>query len=113
MRSPTYSEGHPQEPLWTWLIIDQVQNMLIGDAGFISTPDKDGNIVPEQRNQGYATEAVHALIAWTFQQPDITAVIARTLSNNEPSIKVLTHVGMSYVKTEDDYITWRFIKFAE
>jgi len=43
---------------------------------------------PHQR-RGYATEVVHALVDWAFAHPEIDRVVAHTLPELLPSIRVL------------------------
>lgn len=109
-------EKEPEAPAWVGLIIHQTDRTLIGDMGFHGAPDKNGaveigySIVPEYRNQGYATEMVRALIHWAFQQTEIKIITAETLKENTASIKVLTKVGMNCLATEDEWLKWEIRK---
>jgi ribosomal-protein-alanine N-acetyltransferase len=55
---------------------------VIGGIGFMGGLDKDGvvevgyDIVPEYRNQGYATEMARSLIIWALQETGIKVVTA-------------------------------------
>jgi len=62
-----------------------------------------------QRN-GYCTEAVKALIAWAFGHPAVQTVIAHTLPELAPSIRVMEKCGLSFAgegPTEDGMQTIR------
>lgn len=96
---------------WDWLIVHREERVLIGDAGFMGGP-KEGiaeigySIVPEYRNQGYATEATLHLINWALQQRDIRRVTAQCLNDNLGSIKVLEKVGMHRLAPEGNLLQW-------
>ena len=81
-------EKEPQASTWIGLIIHNTDKTLIGDIGFHGAPDEHGtieigySIVPEYRNQGYATEMATALINWAFQEPGIKVITAQTLKEN-------------------------------
>jgi ribosomal-protein-alanine N-acetyltransferase len=103
---------HPSNPVWDWLIIHKGDRVLIGDVGFMGGPDEEGvveigySIVPEYRNQGYATEMASSLIQWALQRQEVKVITARTLKDNIASIKVLTKIGMRRGGVEDDYLKW-------
>jgi [ribosomal protein S5]-alanine N-acetyltransferase len=105
-------EKHPSEPIWDSLIIHKDDNTLIGDIGFHGPPDTSGrveigySIIPEYRNQGYATEMTCHIIAWAWQQPGVTSVIAECLDDNLSSIKVLEKAGLRRVSTEGRMLRW-------
>ena len=44
-------------------------------------------------NQGYATEAVKAVLTWAFQNPKVTAIEAETDAENTASKRVLEKCG--------------------
>jgi ribosomal-protein-alanine N-acetyltransferase len=111
-------EKQPGSPTRVGLIILKTDRVLIGDIGFHGEPDEQGaveigySIVPEYRNQGYATEMVKALIRWAFQEPDIKIITAETLKDNIASIKVLTKAGMNCLASEDKWLKWEIRKQA-
>ena len=76
---------------------------LCGGGGFVGAPDVTGtveigySIVPERRRRGYARETVDAWIAWAFGHAEVTRVIAHTLRDLTPSIRLLESAGFSYV----------------
>lgn len=90
---------------WGWYFIraeSKAQRVLIGGGGFKSPAD--GRIVetgysllPEFRRQGYASEAVAALVNWAFAHPAVLAVGAETSPDNAGSLGVLRSVGMQPV----------------
>lgn len=98
--------------IWDGVIIHKEDGILIGDMGFKGRPDEYGrveigySIIPEYRNQGYATEMICHLIAWAWQQPGVTTVVAECLDNNFGSIKVLEKAGMRRLPPEGNILKW-------
>lgn len=52
-------------------------------------------ISEEYRNNGYATEAVKAVLEWAFSHPKVTAVEAETDPDNTASKRVLEKCGFA------------------
>jgi RimJ/RimL family protein N-acetyltransferase len=98
--------------VWDWIVIHKADQAVIGDIGFMGGPDQEGvveigySIVPEYRNQGYATEIAHHLIAWAFQEKGINVVSATCLDDNAGSIRVLEKVGMHRLAPEGNMLKW-------
>ncbi|GIP62726.1 N-acetyltransferase [Virgibacillus pantothenticus] len=95
-----------------WFISDKANNQMVGDAGFKGKPDLERKveigygIIDSARNQGYATEAVEALVKWAFASSYVDKVIAECFVTNLPSIKVLEKVGMSRIAVEKNMLKW-------
>ena len=76
---------------------------LIGSAGYKGPPSPDGTvevgygIVRDHQRQGYASEAVRALLEHAFAVPAVHRVIAETLPELTPSIGVLRKCGFRLV----------------
>jgi RimJ/RimL family protein N-acetyltransferase len=74
---------------------NSARERLIGIAGFVAPPAADGiveigyAIVREYQRRGFATEAVHALLAAAFADSRVTAVTATTFPDLASSIGVL------------------------
>ena len=105
-------EKAPSEPAWDWIAIHTMNRTVIGDIGFMGGSDQRGvvevgySIVPEYRNQGYATEMARSLIAWAFQEVDIKVVTASCLEDNIGSIKVLENAGMRRLEPDGNMLKW-------
>src|SRR4051812_3317456 len=61
----------PQEaPWWNWLVVRQDTAEAVGSVAFGGKPELDGSVLigyamyPGYEGQGYATEAVRAMIEW-------------------------------------------------
>lgn len=73
--------------------------LLIGTCGFKGGPDSSGlvevgySVVPTWQRQGYATEAVQALIDCAFDSGALS-VAAETLPHLDASLKVMERCGM-------------------
>ena len=86
---------------WEWYAIWMIElkdGTHIGELCFKGL-DSDGiaeigyGIYEEYQNNGYATEAVKALIQWAFNAPQVIAIEAETESENTASIRVLEKCG--------------------
>lgn len=105
---PMYAQMLTNDPAqlgWgVWLIIHPTDSILIGDLGFGGKPDEQGivemgyEVLPAYRHQGYAFEAVQALVDWAFNQPALKRIIAHSPQNNTASIRILEKLGMQRLK---------------
>jgi RimJ/RimL family protein N-acetyltransferase len=74
----------------------------IGNGGFKGKPDQNGiaeigySVMQDHQRQGYAPEAVRALLAWAFSHPEVKQIIAHTLPDLNPSISVLQKCGFVF-----------------
>jgi RimJ/RimL family protein N-acetyltransferase len=81
---------------------------LAGVAGFKGPPDPEGTveigygILAERRRLGFAREAVDGLLGWAFGRESVTRVIAHTLTELTPSIRVLESAGFTFVGPGED-----------
>ena len=81
--------------------------VVVGDIGFHGPPSQAGSVTvgyglaPGARGQGYATEALRAMVAWALAQPGVAVVEADTTHANLPSQRVMERAGMRlYDKSE-------------
>ena len=79
-------------------------NELIGDVGVcVAAGERKAEvgftITREAQGLGFGTEAVRGLIAFIFEQTDVTAVIAVTDQRNIPARRLLERVGMRNMET--------------
>jgi ribosomal-protein-alanine N-acetyltransferase len=101
---------------WYWILDDPAtgRRTLIGSGGFTSPP-VDGTVaigyslLPAYRGKGYATEAVRALTDWAFSHPTVLKIIAETLQDNRPSIRVLERAGFHRARKASEPGHLRFI----
>ncbi|UAC49716.1 GNAT family N-acetyltransferase [Bacillus aquiflavi] len=113
----TYLELLKEDPsllYWgVWLVIRKNDGVIIGDIGFKGKPDKNKTVevgygfLESFWNQGYATEAVGALIKWAFDTSKVKKVVAETLQNNYGSMRVLEKLGMIKVNETKTMINWK------
>ena len=74
---------------------------MVGSGCFKTLPDAAGTVeigygtLEEFQGRWFATEAVHGLIAWAFQQPEITRITAEASPNNRASVRVLEKCGFA------------------
>jgi RimJ/RimL family protein N-acetyltransferase len=94
----------PESQKWLiYLPIDMKSNTIIGTCGYKGEP-KNGSVeigyevVESFRNQGYATEMAKLLIEIAFKERRIDIIKAHTLTEENPSVKVLKKCGFFFVK---------------
>lgn len=89
---------------------------IVGGVGFLSSPESDGSVeigyglAASAQGQGYATEAVQALVALARAQGAET-VVAMTAPDNVPSHRVLERCGFARdgeIESGDDGLLWRW-----
>ena len=91
--------ARPEERQWAavWFI-ERQDGSRVGDLCFKGLPP-DGcieigyGLFPEYWGQGYATEAVTAMVSWARTQPGVTAVEAEAEASNLASLRVLEKSG--------------------
>lgn len=90
---------HPAQ--WDWYamwMIEKRDGTHIGDLCFkglgpAGSAEIGYGILDEFRGQGYAAEAVKAMIAWAFQDPRVSVIEAETDPENKASQRVLEKCG--------------------
>lgn len=109
---------HPEAVGWlAWYFLHREHGelRLVGYGGFQGLPAADGtvevgySIVPESHRFGFAPEAVQALVTWAFTHPRVTRVIAHTLPDLRPSIRVLEKCGFAPDGAGPEEGTLRFV----
>jgi RimJ/RimL family protein N-acetyltransferase len=88
-------------------LVRSSDDLVVGDIGFHGPPNPGGSVTvgyglaPGARGQGYATEALRAVVEWALSQPEVVAVEADTTHANLPSQRVMERAGMRlYDKSE-------------
>ena len=91
-------------------MIRRADGNVIGDVGFMGPPDATGavsvgcGIIDDARGQGYATEALTAVLEWARGQPGLTCVLADTTRSNLASQRLLERVGMHRVGEDGELL---------
>jgi RimJ/RimL family protein N-acetyltransferase len=94
-------------------LVRSSDQVVIGDIGFHGPPNQGGavtvgyGLAPGARGQGYATEALRAVVAWALAQPEVAWVEADTTHANLPSQRVLERAGMRLVDRSDQLRFYR------
>ncbi len=85
-----------------WAIVLKKNNKMIGTCGFTRI-DCENKIVeigyvinPSFWGNGYATEAVEAILDFAFNELDVNRVEAKFIVGNEASLNVMKKVGMTF-----------------
>jgi ribosomal-protein-alanine N-acetyltransferase len=93
---------------WNWLIVLEESREALGSVAFGGRPDAGGAVLigyamyPSREGQGYATEAVRAMLDWAFAQPGVKVVRALAPVWNTPAVHVAEKVGMRPVASDED-----------
>jgi ribosomal-protein-alanine N-acetyltransferase len=96
----------------SWMIIKKDTLEIIGDLGFKGFNDAEGNIdigygiIKEERQKGYATEAVAALIQWAFSNEFVKEITARCLIDNTSSIHLLKKCKFTEISKDNEMLYW-------
>ena len=97
-----------EAPWWNWIVVRQDNAEAVGSVAFGGRPEIDGSVLigyamyPGHEGQGYATEAVRAMVAWAFAQPGVRTVRALAPVWNTPAVHVAEKVGMRPVASDED-----------
>ena len=92
---------HPEQ--WNWYAMWRIElkdGTPVGDLCFKGL-DADGvaeigyGLLTDFHGRGYATEAVLAVLAWAFRQPELSAVEAEAAAYNAASLRVLEKCGFT------------------
>jgi RimJ/RimL family protein N-acetyltransferase len=112
------SVGEPEPDRWPgYLFVDRGKGALIGNGGYSGEPNSAGEVevgyevAHAYRNLGYASEAVRALVDHALKVPEVTAVIAHTLAEENASVRVLRKAGFQWdgeIVSEDAAPIWRW-----
>jgi RimJ/RimL family protein N-acetyltransferase len=104
------AQKRPLGPYGTYQVIRRADGQVIGDVGFMGPPDATGAvsvgcaITEDARGQGYATEALSALLEWVREQPGLTCVLADTTRSNLASQRLLERVGLHRIGEDGELI---------
>ena len=107
-----YLHGHPKHPeLGLWATIHKESNQFIGRCGLLPWTI-DGRFEVEVAylidkaywGQGLGTEAAQAILEYGFEQLNLSRLVCLIDEENVASIKVATHIGMSFEKASRDEI---------
>ena len=94
----------------TYPVIRRADGCVIGDVGFMGPPDETGAvsvgcaITEGARCQGYATEALGALLEWARGQSGLTCVLADTTRSNLASQRLLERVGLHRIGEDGELL---------
>ena len=99
------------------LIVLRDKSLVIGLCGHKGPPDAEGaieisySIAPTYRCQGFAREAVAALVAESIRVASVSCIRAHTLPERNASSRVLEHFGFSRVGEaldSEEGLLWRW-----
>ncbi|MET9881688.1 GNAT family N-acetyltransferase [Streptomyces sp. NPDC006430] len=97
-----------------YLLVRAQDARVVGAMGFHGPPS-DGSaeigfdLAEQARGQGYATEALGELAAWTLRQSGVDTVVATTTEDNTASQRVMERAGFTLLPERDaeDLLVYR------
>ncbi|MEK7671519.1 MAG: GNAT family N-acetyltransferase [Bacteroidota bacterium] len=100
-----YLKENPDAKDWIfwYIVLREPEPIAIGITGFKGKPSSDGtvevgySVCNQFQRNGYASEAVGALIKHAFSHNEVQRVIAETLPDLMPSIKVMEKNGLKFI----------------
>lgn len=104
-----YKDGN----YYRWGIVEKESDKVIGEVLLTNNNQynkyKLGYLIShDQRNKGYATEAVSEIVNFAFNEKNIPKIYAEIVSGNAPSLKLVRKLGMKYEDTIfDSYMIGR------
>ncbi len=107
-------KNQKQSMLWytLWVIILKEKQTIIGSLCFKNKPSPKGMVEigyglnRRFEGQGFMTNALKAIISWTFTQAQITGIVAETDQSNVASQKVLQKCGFRNYKQTKQSFWW-------
>jgi RimJ/RimL family protein N-acetyltransferase len=99
------AEGRPPAELGSYQITLRKTGMVVGDCGFFASPDDAGllhvacEVCRSERGQGFATEALSALLDWVRQLPHPPRLVAEATTREGQ--RLLERVGMREYERRD------------
>ena len=113
---PMYAQmliDDPSQLGWgVWLMIHIADSTLIGDLGFGGKPDQTGTVemgyevLSAYRQQGFAFEAVEALVDFAFTGQELKRIIAHSPDDHVASIRILEKLGIQQIARDENLLKW-------
>ncbi len=104
------AQERPLGGFGTYQVVCRADDEVIGDVGFMGPPDATGAvnvgcaITAGARGQGFATEALSAVLEWARAQSGLTCVLADTTRSNIASQRLLERVGLHRVGEDGELL---------
>ena len=109
-------ESGPEYEGWsTYFFLRRDGRVIIGNGGYYAPPSEDGtvevgySVVPSMQGRGYATEATRGLIDRAFMDPRVERIVATTLPDRVPSIRVVEKLGFKRSDSSPEPGVIRFV----
>jgi [ribosomal protein S5]-alanine N-acetyltransferase len=99
-----------------WTIVSKEMNQMVADLCFKGEPNESGEIEigygthDEFKGKGFMTEAIGAISAWAFSQPNVKTIVAETDQSNLASHRTLAKNNFKPYKKVESMIWWKLEK---
>lgn len=96
-----------------WTVVLKAENCMVADISIKGEPNDADEVeigygtYDAFQGRGYMTEAVGGIVNWLRTEPLVKAVIASTLKDNIPSIRVLEMNGFVKTHENEELFHWR------
>ena len=105
----THQEGFDEGRLVNFAITRREDDRLLGAIGLVVAPEHERAelgywVGREHWSQGYATEAAHAVVRHGFEAMGLNRIVARHMSRNPASGRVLEKIGMRHEGTLPQHV---------
>jgi RimJ/RimL family protein N-acetyltransferase len=116
-----YLRANPEAVGWAawYFVAKKHKPVVVGQGGFKGVPAAGAveigySLLPVFQKQGYALEAVAALLEWAFRHEEVDRVVAETLPELAPSIRLLEKSGFTNIGkgSEDGVIRFELSRRA-
>jgi RimJ/RimL family protein N-acetyltransferase len=105
---------------WYWLLHSEPglptvvgSGGLLGDPRLLDATEIGYSVLPQYQNAGFATEAVAAIVRWSFQSKCLTRILAHTFPDLRGSIRVLEKNGFEFSGEGEEPGTIRYVLLRE
>ncbi|MFF3798825.1 GNAT family N-acetyltransferase [Streptomyces sp. NPDC002134] len=108
MLTQAHNAGVYRPEFGMFALVRRDDGLAIGSIAFHGPPDDEGRVeigydlVEAARGNGYATEAVDVLTAWTLARDDVGCVCATVEETNTASQNVLHRAGFTRTRLNGD-----------
>jgi ribosomal-protein-alanine N-acetyltransferase len=113
----TIQSYNTENQIFSFVVADKRTDQFIGSVGMAPDFETDAvqiywSILPEQWNNGYATEAAKALLSYALNELEIEEIVAYSHPDNKAGMRVAEKIGMENLgEVNFDWLERKSYKF--